>query len=417
MSGKGKWFGPACLALLLAGCIQPVSIMPPDRAVAVKCILTNDTLQTVSLFYSGAIGATVFDPVENASVEVSESGGRVHAFSYEGEGRYLCDFRPFPGKDYRLQVVIPGGDTLSATTTFPQEMRIQSQFFPPSIYVDESYWDLENITMEDASRFNKLFPWGYGISRKQIEEVRRRVDASVLARMPGIVYYLDSPYPDAMYIVGINEIDGKKVRARALATNHLFVDHANQSKSGYRCAPDADTSIHRRYEDAMGASYNGLPLHTDYLRIAVPTDEYDNGLGSIPRIVHNMVGASQDDVDASPFFVVVGDIAYNYWWEDARSYRSSLYFCAVSPEYDHYMQDCWKQTVSAEGDLLATLYVDASRIYTNVQGGYGVFGAMNVLRHDCDLQRIPAGTGSPLTRIPFDCCLAYPAYTAPLPEL
>lgn len=403
--------------MLSASCVQTVVIPEPEPSVVVKGILTNDTIQQVSLFYSGAIGATVFDPVEKASVSVFGPEGTNHPFSYAGEGRYLSVFQPVPGKEYRLQAVIAGGDTLSATTTFPKEMRIQSQFFPPSIYVDESYWDLENITMEEASRFNKLFPWGYGLSRKQIEEVRRKVDASVLARMPGIVYYLDSPYPEAMYIVGVNEIDGRKVRAQALATNHLFVDHANQGKSGYRCAPDADTSLHRRYEDAMGASYNGLPLHTDYLRIAVPADEYDNGLGSIPRIVHEIVGASQDEVDASPFFVVVGDIAYNYWWEDARPYRSSLYFCAVSSEYDHYMQDCWKQTVSTEGDLLATLYVDASRIYTNIQGGYGVFGAMNVLRHDCDLQRIPAGTGSLFIRIPYDCCQAYPAYPSTLPEL
>ena len=44
-----------CVAVLIAavsGCVQPVEIEPP--AEFVKCILMNDTVQTVTLLYSGA---------------------------------------------------------------------------------------------------------------------------------------------------------------------------------------------------------------------------------------------------------------------------------------------------------------------------------------------------------------------------
>lgn len=47
-----------CVAVLIvavSGCVQPVEIEPPaDRDVFVKCILMNDTVQTVTLLYSGA---------------------------------------------------------------------------------------------------------------------------------------------------------------------------------------------------------------------------------------------------------------------------------------------------------------------------------------------------------------------------
>lgn len=407
------------LIFFLAGCVQTAVIPEPEPSVVVKGILMNDTIQQVSLYYSGTIGATTYNPVENAFVVVTETGGVEHLFTNAGEGKYLSDFRPVPSRKYKLQVTIPGRDTLSATTTFPQKMSIQSHFFPPALYVNESYWDQKNPSREEVVEFNSLFPWGYGINSNKVEEARKRVETSILARMPGIVYELETSYPEAVYVVGVNEEDGVKTRAQSLSTNHLFVDPANRSKSRYHRDANQDpaSSVHLRYDDAIATVYDGLPLHTGYLRLVSPAGSYDNGLGQISQIVHYLVGADFENVDASPLFAIVGDISYNYWWDDARERRSSLYFCSVSSEYDRYLQDCWQQTVSTEGDLLATLYVDASRIYTNVQGGYGVFGAMNVLRHDCDLQQTPAGTPVFHTPLPFDCCLAYPAYPAPLPEL
>ena len=53
----------------------------------------NDTIQQVSLYYSGAIGATSFDPVENAFVVVTETGGVEHPFTYAGEGKEV-HFKP-----------------------------------------------------------------------------------------------------------------------------------------------------------------------------------------------------------------------------------------------------------------------------------------------------------------------------------
>ena len=413
------WKALTGVLFFLSGCVQTAVIPSPEPSVVVKGLLMNDTLQKVSLYYSGVIGATTYDPVENAFVVVTETGGVEHPFTYAGGGEYVCDFRPVPGRKYNLQVLIPGRDTLSASTSFPQAMSIRSHFFPPSIYVDESYWDQKNPPREEVVEFNRMFPWGYNIAFNQREAARQKVGCSILAQMPGIVYELETSYPSAFYVVGVNEQDGVKTRAQSLATNHLFADPANRSKSRYRwdSDPDPESSIHRRYDDAIATTYDGLPLHTGYLRIASPTGSYDNGLGQIPQIVHFLIGGYYDNVDASPLFAVVGDISYNYWWDDNRQRRSTLYFCSVSPEYDRYLQDCWQQTVSTEGDLLATLYVDASRIYTNVQGGYGVFGAMNVLRHDCDLQQTLAGTPVFHMPLPFNCCLDYPAYPAPLPEL
>ena len=54
-----------CLLLAITGCVQPVGIQPAEeREVFVKCVLMNDTVQAVTLLYSGPMVAERFEPVE-----------------------------------------------------------------------------------------------------------------------------------------------------------------------------------------------------------------------------------------------------------------------------------------------------------------------------------------------------------------
>lgn len=100
------------LIFFLAGCVQTAVIPEPEPSVVVKGLLMNDTIQQVSLYYSGTIGTTTYDPVEDAFVVVTETGGVEHLFTYAGGGKYLSDFRPVPSRKYKLQVTIPERDTL-----------------------------------------------------------------------------------------------------------------------------------------------------------------------------------------------------------------------------------------------------------------------------------------------------------------
>ena len=412
-----RWVWILSFVLLAAGCVENVVIPTPEPSIVVKGILMNDATQKVDIYYTGAIDASTYMPVEDAEVVVlsGASGSDGYHYSYAGNGRYVCNYIPEHHRKYQLVIVIPGRDTISAETVFPKKTEISTKFFPPERFIDDG----EKVREEKGIiEYNRIFPWDRHVHRNEVEEMKRKGGTSILSQMPGILFQMDSPYPEAMYVVGVNEEDGKLVRASELATNHLYVDQANLNKRRYHSpiVPGQDTSIRLGYDYAFASHYDELLLRDDYLRISAP-DTYDNGLGRLYQIVYPRDGAYFTMVDASPLFTVVGDISYNYWWEDERERRSSLYFCAVSQEYDRYLQDCWEQTVSTEGDLLATLYVDASRIYSNVKGGYGVFGAMYVLRHDCDLERIPAGTVIQHYPVPFDYCSAYPAYPAPLPEL
>lgn len=411
---------------MITGCIHTVEIAPPeDRAVVVKCILMNDATPTVELYYSGAVGDTHFDPVENAQVMISTQAGSVYPFNYEKDGRYLGHFLPNPGQSYHLTVLVPGRDSISAMTTIPEKFEMEAAFFPPEEWLEDAERIKSTLQIPELStpdfpiydweEYYRIYPWGLtGSYRKALEKMHTEGGSSIMDLMPGIVFSIVSSWPRVLYIVGIREEGGETTHVNHLATNHLLADKANLGEKFYHPVYDAtaDTSLRQRFERAVDTRYEGLPLHDDYLRI-VSDGDYDNGLGKVYRIVDRSQVVPDDYLmDASTFFAVVGDFSYNYWNEDREYLHSSLYFCSVSEEYDLYLQDSHRQIASMKGDILTTLYSNATNNYTNIRGGFGIFGAMYVLRHDCDLERKP----SEHTQM-YDYFAEYPPYPAQLPEL
>jgi len=426
MIPKVHLFFVVLLQILLTGCIQTVEIAPPEeRAVVVKCILMNDAVPTVELYYSGAIGDTHFDPVEDAQVMISTRAGNVYQFIYEKDGRYLGHFLPNPGQTYHLTVLVPGRDSISAMTTIPEKFEMEAAFFPPEEWLEDAERIKSTLLIPELStpdfpiydweEYYRIYPWGLtGAYRKSLKKMHAEGGSSIMDLMPGMVFSMVSSWPRVMYIVATREESGKMVHVKQLATNHLLADKANLDEKVYHPVYDAtaDTSLRQRFERAVDTRYEGLPLHDDYLRI-VSDGDYDNGLGKVYRIVDRSQVVPDDYLmDASTFFAVVGDFSYNYWNEDRECLHSSLYFCSVSEEYDLYLQDSHRQIASMKGDILTTLYSNATNNYTNIRGGFGIFGAMYVLRHDCDLERKP----SEHTQM-YDYFAEYPPYPAQLPEL
>ena len=82
-----------------------------------------------------------------------------------------------------------------------------------------------------------------------------------------------------------------------------------------------------------------------------------------------------------------GNLAH-VWGKNASADHPVLYFCVPSAEYDLYLQQT-RRLLNDKGDMLSSLYTDVSNNYTNIQGATGVFGALNVLRYDCDCSGSP----------------------------
>lgn len=367
------------LLLAATGCVQPVEIAPPEeREVFVKCILEKGaTHQQVLLLYSGGIGEDQFEPVTNAAVTING-----HKFENLGDGLYDRLMEPRSGETYTLQVEIPGRERLEATTRMPQ-VSIESHFDPP----EEWFLDGHSNNYVYSPWLN---PWARAYDSLTFEIMKEKGGECMLSAMPGMIFRLNSSEHQHLFVLGrVEDSTGVIATIQELATNHLLVDKVNENGHPYLIAnrPDlADTAQRPKYEYYIKRNYEGLPLHENYLRIDYP-ENYDNGLKNIHNLRYNHWDAAIAPalVDAKRYFVIIGNFEYNIWSAyDRKEAHPVLYFCSVSEEYDRYLRSVQASLVDAEGDLLSTLYGEASG-YSNIKGGYGVFGAINTLRHDCDV--------------------------------
>ncbi len=380
------------LLLAAAGCVQPVEIAPPEeREVFVKCILEKGaTHQQVLLLYSGGIGEDQFEPVTNAAVTING-----HKFENLGDGLYDRLMEPRSGETYTLQVDIPGRERLEATTTMPGYFAFQSIMIPP----EERTKEIEVISNTVSYYpFVRDCMWMQDIVLSSYEQAKQLGGRTLNAEMPGMLFRLDSLslgniFPlrahHHLYILGrMEDSTGVIAPIRELATNHLLVDKVNENGRSYQIATEPaipDTAIKPKYERIIKKYYEGLALHDGYLRIDYP-ENYDNGLRNIYETREISYHEKPYTIDVTRYFVIVGDFEYNYWGTtDLKQAHPVLYFCSVSEEYDRYLRSVQTALVNAEGDLLSTLYGEASG-YSNVKGGYGIFGAVSTLRHDCDLK-------------------------------
>ena len=118
------------MAVVLTGCVETIVMDPgeKDLPVVVNCLLNpNDTTHTLYLSYMKGKSAEEYLPVSDAEVfmECSNIGKWRMEFHYVEGNRWEsigANFVQAYGI-YNLFVVIPGRDTIRASTTIPQRYR------------------------------------------------------------------------------------------------------------------------------------------------------------------------------------------------------------------------------------------------------------------------------------------------------
>jgi len=470
-----------CVVVLMTvlGCIQPVRVeVLSEKEIVLKCILTNDTLQEVCLWYSSSMESGSFESFDEASeVVITWNDMQRITFTPAGQGRWVACFRPVPGESYKLHISIPGREPLVASTTFPEDFAVYSNYFAP-----ERWFSDQSQLQEKDHRVHNVIPLWMGETRyAEVNQALKQIVSSggttMHHEMPGMLYRIESTTPISVYVMGImSDTLGKMRPIKRLGTNHRYVDRSFPQAGIYAGADDYAGSLAAAmiepesplaisvsipyiedallflessgngdlYHYAIKKPYSGIPLFDQYLRIATPA-HYDNGL----RDVFSMcvqdeisVATSAETMElyelnkAEQYFKIVGDFEYADDFRDegilVQGDRPSLFFCAVSPEYDQYIQSVIRMRSTKNTDLLGTLYMGLNN-YSNVEGGWGIFGAMSVLRHDCGLKKNSVPDSFPLpawlnvTNEAFfskvktyyynSSYTTYPAYPSELPQL
>lgn len=123
---KQLWHSTLLVLLLCCSCVQDVNLEKHrEQKVVVNCLLTADSTQTLSLTYSNPLNQFYYDEVETATASLFLNGEKVGDFKKTAYAKWTIKHFPKTNGNYRLVVNIPQHNTLEATTTMPEVLRIE----------------------------------------------------------------------------------------------------------------------------------------------------------------------------------------------------------------------------------------------------------------------------------------------------
>lgn len=361
----------------LTACYQPVDLTPAEDPEIpwVHCILTPNSLQYVDLKYLDASGTGRCRPVEDAVVTLEISRLRE-----DGEGYFSIETIPFERAEngrwqasvrilnplvfweirqdmghyhFRLQVVLPVGDTLRAETSFPSGSAMI--LFPTSTDAFISEFDLNG----------KHYSYPIAAVKQSYPTLYRHEEKCLFQLLTSEAVWV--------YKVGVAE-DGRTYIEDALATDHEeWTDPFNLT--GQAFATSSEPCALSMYPDVAGQ-----PLHFRYLRFPAGDYRGEEGVaisGDFKGPHYGVAGPLLSMAFADQAYEKVKAQAEGVPYADnilTTRQVGYLQFLIVSTEYDKYLKDVAQSELFLESTDIVGIY-DNTNIYTNIQGGTGIFGA------------------------------------------
>ena len=133
-------FPLAVLPALLCSCAKEIVMDAREEpVVAVECILSEQPIQTLRLsFTKGAAmdEAPTLTEADAVLIDLTE-GKTVGSFKRQDDGTWALDYAAVPEHSYRLEVDVPGYETVWAEQTMPTACLVISTFM--NIFSSSSY--------------------------------------------------------------------------------------------------------------------------------------------------------------------------------------------------------------------------------------------------------------------------------------
>lgn len=373
----------------ISSCVEHINLdSDKEQPVVVNCVLTRDSVQTAKICRLRVLSGEN-DPIEDATVllqEKDKNGSfKTMAKFHRAEGiNWEVRFQPEYNTDYRLVVKIPGEDDISATTKFPEDLRLIQCIKPVLLdtiidYILGGDLEMKMYTMITAEvRSGKVY--------KEWKGIRKEDGTSFKAYLQP---YEDScvmwvfPHTDSTDVIPraatkmLNIVDEEyytfkgsdKPYSKLISTNHPGADRFNIAPGSLM-----DMDYWKR-RDLLGRTTNysqwcyylhlDFPIFNGFVRIEHP-EKFNNGM-SEEELKYSYLYSDKS-------FFIAGDHPDDYSSKGNFSFINEVHF--VSDEYDKYLREMYVRMQNSN-DFILDSY-DYSNVYTNIAGGVGIFGADNV---------------------------------------
>lgn len=315
-----KRFIPICLAMFMtAACVEPIDLDPGDeqRPVIVNCAINTgkSIAHSMTLQYAKGKHEEEFLPVEDAVVyiEAIKNGKAERIMEFHHKEGCIWESEAVeiePNKKHVLHVEIPGREAITAET------------------------------VSTPSRIS--FGWEDGEFAREL----------IIETKPGFLQNC------AMWITA-SEITGpnkEKTDLEYIATNHPGADGI--SLTG------------KKFSELSFQGESDIPEIIDF------KNEYNRAKGFLSEypLYEKFIRIGQPE-NPSPFFIYAGQmtIPYPYDLNGMISLCAQLNISLLSKDLDKYLRSAIIHHKSLETDL-TSVYATIDSIYSNIEGGYGVFG-------------------------------------------
>ncbi len=314
---------PLLCSAALCSCVRDVTLDAMDKpTVAVECVLTNSSPQTLRLAFTKGASQAEASPlvsVEASLIDLSE-GQVIGVFERGEDGVWTLDYAAVPEHNYRLEIDVPDYELIWAEQTMPAlaELSCFSHIF--HIY--------------DNTQYYHKYPM-----------------------FCGTVFYASS-LPNYTWIYGMNYNEETKCFeiADEICTDYEYVDNFNLTGEVYTPeTSDTDYSGFECYAE-LYPPLAGKSIHRRFLRL----EKNDNAEEKVFVISGNFQG---------PYYSFLG--GYQREQSETEGYVESI---SVTDDYDRYLRDAIAYQLKQESSDLSSIY-QRENIYTNINGGVGIFGA------------------------------------------
>lgn len=319
-----KLISMMCLAGLLAGCEKVLDIDGPAfrKVVVLTGLLQPDSLIQIKLTYSAPINTDkAYESISNAQATLYDNEQPAGELSHQGSGLYGINIYPKPGHVYRIVASVPGFRQIDAEERVP--FRSDSQ-----LRVDSSAKGNPNNNADFYLSWQANEPataqWlALYSSRAQLDWNDKKCNQ-----------YVNQPVPAECKLVPV-----VRTSQQFIVSNSVDLDRFN-------------------------GDYNSFYGKYTYLGFS----RFD------PAIV-----AGKPDV---LIFTTINQVAP--FKNRISGENNILDFFTTGPSYDKFLRSMIqtrRNQVTGSEDLLNNPFAEVTPVYTNVNGGLGVLGAINLQRH------------------------------------
>lgn len=347
------------LCLALNGCVKGSALQAElERKVVVEFVLTEESVQNLYLSLTkepGESAAPVIQKAEIKLINVSDRFEPERLFAKVADNQWSLDYSGIPGDEYRLEVRVDGYDLVWAEQKMPEKV------------------ELIRAAIGHVSNIPDYV--GYGN-----------------------FYYMDN-LPDFLMIRGMtwNQELGEYIPVEKLCTDYPGVEEINTTEQVYDGYPKWRTGIGWHwsetgweggdyvYHDSPVAGEEGVwayifpnligkTLYKDFLFITRVDDDHA-GLDALFSFSGGSGYPTQQEDLSAKGFCISGSFHFGEELLQMDLPDDYLLVSSLSPDYGHFLKDAWQLKKVHEGGDLSSIYL-RDNIYSNMQGGLGLFGAM-----------------------------------------